>query len=252
MEVLDVNEVYQTVLAILNKEQRGYITPYEFNLLATQVQLEIFESYFSSLNLQLQKPGNDNEYADKVKLLRQKISRFETEKEITITITAGKGEGDLATLTPNLYKLGSVYYTKGDLLPVEAEQVDRQTFNLLRRAAFTSPTADFPVYYKEENKIKILPAIASAAAANPPGTPAEIFTVDYIKKPADVVWGYTIGAVGQYLYNAGTSTQFEISPSEQAEVILKILAYSGVVVRDPEIIQTAGAGAASIDQQQMQ
>ena len=67
-----------------------------------------------------------------------------------------------------------------------------------------------------------------------------------------MVWGYTIGAVGQYLYNAGTSTQFEISPSEQAEVILKILAYSGVVVRDPEIIQTAGAGAASIDQQQMQ
>ena len=251
MEVLNVNEVYQTVLAILNKEQRGYITPYEFNLLATQVQLEIFESYFSSLNLQLQKPGNDNEYADKVKLLRQKISRFETEQEITIAITGGKGVGDLATLTPNLYKLGSVYYTKGDLLPVEAEQVDRQTFNLLRRAAFTSPTADFPVYYKEENKIKILPAIATAAAGAQ-GQPAELFTVDYIKKPADVVWGYTIGVVGQYVYNSGTSTQFQISPSEQAEVILKILAYSGIVIRDPEIIQTAGAGAASIDQQQMQ
>ena len=251
MEVLNVNEVYQTVLAILNKEQRGYITPYEFNLLATQVQLEIFESYFSSLNLQLQQPGNDNEYADKVKLLRQKISRFETEQEITIAITGGKGVGDLATLTPSLYKLGSVYYTKGDLLPVEAEQVDRQTFNLLRRAAFTSPTADFPVYYKEENKIKILPAIATAAAGVQ-GQPAEVFTVEYIKKPANVVWAYTIGTVGQYDYDSGPSTQFEISPSEQAEVILKILAYSGVVVRDPEIIQTASAAASSIDQQQMQ
>ena len=28
---ISVNEVYKTVLLILNKEQRGYITPDEFN-----------------------------------------------------------------------------------------------------------------------------------------------------------------------------------------------------------------------------
>ena len=39
---LNVNTVYTTVLSILNKEQRGYLTPYEFNQIATQVQLEIF------------------------------------------------------------------------------------------------------------------------------------------------------------------------------------------------------------------
>jgi hypothetical protein len=89
LEILNVNEVYKSVLAILNKEQRGYITPYEFNLLATQVQLEIFESYFDSLSMQLQKPGNDNEYADKIKMLRQKISRFEHEQDITVTTTSG-------------------------------------------------------------------------------------------------------------------------------------------------------------------
>jgi hypothetical protein len=44
---VNVNEVYKTVLLILNKEQRGYITPNEFNKIATQVQLEIFESYFA-------------------------------------------------------------------------------------------------------------------------------------------------------------------------------------------------------------
>ena len=43
---ISVNTVYQTVLSILNKEQRGYLTPDEFNKIATQVQLEIFESYF--------------------------------------------------------------------------------------------------------------------------------------------------------------------------------------------------------------
>ena len=63
---INVNTVYQTVLLILNKEQRGYITPNEFNKLATQVQLEIFEQYFEDLNQQLRGPGYEDEYADRV------------------------------------------------------------------------------------------------------------------------------------------------------------------------------------------
>jgi hypothetical protein len=50
---INVNNVYQTVLLILNKEQRGYMTPDEFNKTATQVQLDIFEQYFNDLNQQL-------------------------------------------------------------------------------------------------------------------------------------------------------------------------------------------------------
>ena len=41
-----INTVYQTVLYVLNKEQRGYVTPAEFNRLAQLVQNEIFQSYF--------------------------------------------------------------------------------------------------------------------------------------------------------------------------------------------------------------
>ena len=41
-----IDDVYQKVLAIANKEQRGYITPQEFNLFANQAQMEIFEQYF--------------------------------------------------------------------------------------------------------------------------------------------------------------------------------------------------------------
>ena len=38
-----VDNVYQKVLALANKEQRGYITPQEFNLFADLAQMEIFE-----------------------------------------------------------------------------------------------------------------------------------------------------------------------------------------------------------------
>ena len=43
---VSIDNVYQRVLAISNKEQRGYITPQEFNLLAYKAQMDIFESYF--------------------------------------------------------------------------------------------------------------------------------------------------------------------------------------------------------------
>ena len=47
---VNINTVYQTVLALANKEQRGYITPQEFNLFARQAQMQIFEQYFYDLN----------------------------------------------------------------------------------------------------------------------------------------------------------------------------------------------------------
>ena len=43
------DSVYKTVLNILNKENRGYVTPAEFNTLAKQAQNEIFEGYFSCI-----------------------------------------------------------------------------------------------------------------------------------------------------------------------------------------------------------
>ena len=44
--MISIDTEYQRVLAIANKEQRGYITPQEYNLLANQAQMQIFESYF--------------------------------------------------------------------------------------------------------------------------------------------------------------------------------------------------------------
>ena len=44
---VNINDVYKTVLVIINKDNRGYITPEEFNKLAALAQNEIFESYFN-------------------------------------------------------------------------------------------------------------------------------------------------------------------------------------------------------------
>ena len=86
---VNVDIVYKTVLLILNKEQRGNLTPDEFNKVATQVQLEIFESYFDTLNQQLRRPDNDTEYGDRVKNVDNSIAVFKTYGNATYVPTGG-------------------------------------------------------------------------------------------------------------------------------------------------------------------
>ena len=73
---VSIDTVYQRVLALANKEQRGYITPLEFNLLANQAQMEIFEQYFYDINLYNRAPANSTEYADMLHILEEKIAPF--------------------------------------------------------------------------------------------------------------------------------------------------------------------------------
>ena len=77
---VSVDTVYQRVLALANKEQRGYITPQEFNLFANQAQMEIFEQYFYDINQFGRVPGNNTEYSDMLDILREKIAIQEASK----------------------------------------------------------------------------------------------------------------------------------------------------------------------------
>jgi len=249
---INVNTVYTSVLSILNKEQRGYLTPYEFNQLATQVQLEIFESYFENLNQQLRAPENNSEYADRVKMLQEKISTFETSTDASVAIVDNLGQFDFSVLpvnTPAVHRFGRIDFTNGSKLPVEIDKVTRQEFLTFRRSPLTAPSQDYPICYIEGTIIKILPAIKSTPAS--PNYPQQAYTLEYVRKPIDPVWNYTVGSVGQYIFDPvanGVSKDFEISDVDQTEVILKILMYAGVVIRDPEIVQQAAQAVAAQDQ----
>ena len=66
----------------------------------------------------------------------------------------------------------------------------------------------------------------------------------------DPVWNFTLSG-NAYLYNPDTSINFELHDAEQIEIVLKILLYAGVVVKDPTIIQVAAQQVAqeNINQQ---
>ncbi len=242
---INVDTVYKTVLLILNKEQRGYMTPDEFNKTATQVQLDIFEQYFDDINQQLRVPQTDYDYADRQMNVDEKISIFKTEG--TCNYNSGTGKFNLPTVDidgntviysgsePNagevsFYRLGTPVYAPSVGFPIELQRLQRNDFYNIERSPLTASTKDFPTFLYENNKIIIRPtSIISGVSTS------------FVRKPKNVVWGYDVGALGQYLYKANNSTQIELHPSEQVDVILKILLYSGIIVRDPQIVQAAAS-----------
>ena len=98
--MVNIDTVYQRVLALANKEQRGYITPLEFNLLANQAQLDIFEQYLYDINQFATIEDVGTEYSDAIDTLEEKLSLFET----TTGIPGG------TALPGNLYRIGTVIF----------------------------------------------------------------------------------------------------------------------------------------------
>jgi len=80
--MVNINSVYQKVLALANKEQRGYITPQEFNLFADKAQLEIFENYFHGVKMAEMKPKNQMDYADELEMIEEKLHPFHIDETV--------------------------------------------------------------------------------------------------------------------------------------------------------------------------
>ena len=215
---INVNTVYKTVLLILNQQQRGYMTPDEFNKTATQVQLNIFQSYLEDLNQQYRVPQNDTEYANRVENIEKKLQYFQRTGATTYV-------GPEFTLNPtDIYRLGSVFYKDTEL----TQYAQRNELTQLLRSPLTQPTETFPIFLYENDSLFVYPTSINSN-----------ISISYLKTPADVVWGFGVGNLGQYEYNAGQSTDFELSVSEQSNVIIRILAYAGVIINDPTVIEVA-------------
>ena len=190
---INVNTVYTTVLSILNKEQRGYLTPDEFNKLSTQVQLETFEKFFEDYNQFLRMPKTDVEFASRMDHIMEEFQVFEKTNNASAVTTDGEYKQPT-----NLHRFGTVSYNRGINSPT-IEIVSSRDYKQQTLSPLTQPTTNFPIAKYKEDKITVFPAVTSF---NPPLIPAvEDVSFSYIRKPEDVRWGYFIGSLGQYIYD---------------------------------------------------
>jgi len=106
-----INAVRNTVLAILNKNNYGYISPSDFNLFAKQAQLDIFDEYFLGYNSQINKENgrvSGTGYADILKGYEEVIDTFSVTASLSQTLLNQYSAPTAATTGSDYYLINKV------------------------------------------------------------------------------------------------------------------------------------------------
>ena len=259
---IDVNKVYTTVLSILNKKGSGYMTPDNFNKIAKVVQLELLDRAFYEYNRAVAKQtaGRGAQgYGDIPRKIMDKLDPFCANTDLAIdstnTFFAPPGQdSDVSYGTTgfesNIYATLSITTATNKSatdkspvsLNVDIERIEKSKIPFLFSSKLTAPSETFPVYYSSEDLIYVFPKTINR------------IEVYYIKKPQDPIWSSSVDTTSfgtpVYTYDEDNAVNFTLHPSDEVDLILGILQYFGVTIKDPLVIQAAQQEQSSITQQE--
>jgi|TARA_R110000796_G_scaffold7171_4_gene24899 hypothetical protein len=227
-----INSVRNTVLAILNKNNYGYISPNDFNLYAKQAQLDLFEDLFYEYNYQIIKENarqSGTGYANISKGIVEVIDLFST------TAVLANIANNTYTLPADFYLINKIlcFDAAGTTYTGEAERVSHNKITLLNTSNLTAPTTIYPAYTTEGSVLTVFPSTINAANQ---------LQAQYIRYPLPPVWTYnTLLAGGAPVFNPTSSSyqDFELSADYEPDLVTKILGYAGVSIREQAVVQFA-------------
>lgn len=223
-----IDKVYKTVNILVNKEIQGYVSPDEFNTLANTTQLEIFREYFEDANRDKNRENRgltNGGYSNLAYNQRQRIEQFASDG--VATEDAVLGQGKLYTLPEDLYFIeqDGLSTTGGQVI----EEVERKDLNYLM-SSMVKPTELNPVYERQSKKVKVYP---STLTGNLP--------LRYLRTPKMPKWTFFVLPDGNPAYNpsAPDFQDLELHESEFSNIVIRLLSYFGINLREQEVIQVA-------------
>jgi hypothetical protein len=203
---INVNKVYKSVISILNKEQRGYLTPYEFNNLARQAQLEMLDGLFYQYNqfLNIENFNRTNEgYADLAEKIHEQIDVHYKDHAFVVSSDYNTTTG-VANLPSDVYKVLDITSKSKS---IQLEKVNKNRIPYLTSSKLTAPSSTFPIYYETGAS----GSVASTIITNPASLSG--LEISYVAKPEDPRFGYTIDT------NYGTEI-YDDNPYVEGGIIL--------------------------------
>ena len=226
---INVDTVYQTVQALANKEQRGYLTPQEFNLFAIQAQQDIFEQYIYDLNAvklrarQMGIEGMNRELGDSVQVI---MDKFRETTGVTVGFANVAGGTDLP-----VGRTGRIFATDDNGIRKTLRLIDPDEIQDLLASRCHAAAFDEFVYFEDGNRrIQVWTGTGQVTTG--------ITCENIVGRPPLVYWGYTI-VNEKPLWDPGSSQNFGLPLAEQADVVINILKLAGISIEDPELLSAA-------------
>ena len=222
--MVNIDNVYKTVLVITNKDNRGYITPEEFNRLADQAQNEIFASYFAKEASYELNAFLESDFSDPTTYLAEKINVFYKSGNLTLA-------NGIFTYPDDLYRVGIISVDN-----IVADRASHEEIKYINLSPLTAPVKTQPVYTLGDLGVTVYPNTITTGVK-----------ADYLKTPIRPKWGYVLQNNTPYYdptvfdpandsYDTpAKSYNFELHPSEENNLVIRILTYAGVVIKQGDI-----------------
>jgi hypothetical protein len=242
--MISINRCRNTVLHLLDKNNRGFISPEKFDSFCYLAQMDIFENLFFQYNKWL---GNKSrhltgtEYADIPKNIKEQIDAFST-YSTTSNFTFNATTGLWSFVGSDLYRTEGLSLVNASGKKIDVEQVSKGIeLNNLINSKINMPTTTYPIYVKIGLDFKVYPAV-------PAGYGLELL---YIRTPKTPKWTY-FNSNGNPLFDGGASDRQDIELDESlfSAFIIKVMAYCGVSIREQDVVAAATNAEQTTDQKQ--
>jgi len=222
--MVSIDNVYKTVLTLANSDIRGNVTPSEFRLLLNDVVNEIYGEYIQEVNRILNRENRGLIHGGLENLpdrIREKIQYFS--KDAALVINAG-----IYPLPSDIRFIDTILYQ--DKIEVESCKSSRE-FRLVIKYIHTNPTSNYPIYLQQGNSVKIAP-----------DTIIDEISISYLRNPLMANWTYNvIGGAELFNPSANDFQDIDLHPSEENNVIVRVLLRFGVNLKENEIQQAVNA-----------
>jgi hypothetical protein len=246
---MTIDEIYRLVQTFANKEQRGFITPSDFNLLAKQAELELINKRLVILQEKStqKKAAGFMEESLTPEMAEQDLSPFLISKKFNTsssTVVSGYSETEVnlsndVLLIKEIFILPDESYGINSHVPLEI--VKPEDINKVLRSSLVKPSMDFPVglisgsILDENLKIKVFPDDIK-----------NVMIYYYHMPSSPPNWNY-VTIAGKPVHDPSNSTQFRLPSRVHGEIVVKILEYLGVNLREAQLVQYAKGNEVQAD-----
>jgi hypothetical protein len=219
--IMTIDGAHKFINFLIRQSNSGvYLSPSEIDLILNRAQTQYFNKLYGNQNdYRYDRPVPKITYAVTEKISRS-LAPFLSDPTALVIDSNG-----LVNTPTDLYQTVSITHTiSGVDYEVTRVEHDRVANNLT--SEIEAPDAKYPIYTQLRTKLQFYPKSLASA------------TIIYLKKPTDVVWGYTI-VNNVPVYDVSTSVQPEWADMDMNEVIYLALSYAGLNIKDGDVSQFA-------------
>ena len=229
-----VNRVYSALKDLVNKDQRGFVTPAVFNNFAQVAQMNLFNKMFgdAALNKRLRQ-GQIDAGRDKsrVKQTNEDLSYFSKRGTISLTTGVGDKPTDLARVI-SIFTTNEAPYTT--LVAKNLEIIyDEEKLEYILRSTLSAPSTTHPIAMVGD-EIYVYPTSIVSVYMRYYKIPQGLVPSTGARTTSSPRFGYTVVA-GKEVYDATNSVDFELPEHYFAELVVETAKLIGVNLRDTDV-----------------